>query len=382
MTFTIKKLLKMIGILIGGLIISLILVGVLFVNFSPEFGAKATEEQKTIYSSSSNYKNGVFENLGGVTMNLGFSDYSKMIRKYFSAQPNSIPDWPLPLEKIDSLEIVEYNFESPKITWFGHSTVLLQINQKNILIDPMFGPVPAPHPKLGNPRFNLELPIEIEKLPKIDAVIFSHDHYDHLDYGSILKLKGKVGKYFTPLGVGNHLKEWGVDESLITELDWWDEVKFSDLQLICTPAQHFSGRGLSDRGATLWSSWVVKSEEASIFFSGDSGYGDHFTEIGEKYGPFDFAMLECGQYNELWKEIHMMPEETAQASLDLKAKLMMPIHWGSFKLALHPWDDPIVRVTKMAEELGVAVSTPKIGEQVIIKDSVEYPNSKWWIEND
>jgi L-ascorbate metabolism protein UlaG (beta-lactamase superfamily) len=242
----------------------------------------------------------------------------------------------------------------------------------------MFGDVPAPHPWLGKHRFSKSLPIEIEKLPQIDAVILSHDHYDHLDYGSITKLKSKVNQFFTPLGVGSHLTEWGIDSSKVKELDWWDEVQYGDFTFACTPAQHFSGRRMGDRGATLWASWVIKTAENSIFFSGDSGYNAHFKEIGEKYGPFDFAMIECGQYNEQWKQIHMMPEQTVLAGIDLKAKLIMPIHWAAFKLAFHTWTDPIERVTKKAKEMNMPIATPMIGEPILIDKQNQFPHSDWW----
>ena len=162
-------------------------------------------------------------------------------------------------------------------------------------------------------------------------------------------------------------------------MDWWDETLFEGVSLKCTPAQHFSGRGLTDRGKTLWSSWVVQMDSTNIFFSGDSGYGSHFKEIGNTYGPFDFAMMECGQYNELWKEIHMMPEETAQAGIDVKAKMIMPIHWGAFKLAMHSWTDPVIRVTKKAKELNMPISTPRIGEFIYL-DSPGEDHENWWNE--
>jgi L-ascorbate metabolism protein UlaG (beta-lactamase superfamily) len=244
----------------------------------------------------------------------------------------------------------------------------------------MFGKVPAPHPTLGNNRFSKELPIEVEKLPLIDAVLISHDHYDHLDYGSIKKLKEKVKMFYTPLGVGAHLHEWGIEKERIVELDWWQETTFDSLIFRCTPAQHFSGRGLNDRANTLWSSWIIQSEHDNIFFSGDSGYGPHFKEIGDKYGPFDFAMMECGQYNELWPEIHMFPEETAQAGIDVQAKLIMPIHWGAFKLGMHPWTEPVERISKKADELGIEMIIPKIGEPIEFYNSSGI-KSTWWQSN-
>jgi L-ascorbate metabolism protein UlaG (beta-lactamase superfamily) len=247
-----------------------------------------------------------------------------------------------------------------------------------LLLDPMFGRSPSPFPIFGPKRYSVKLPIEIEELPTIDAVIFSHDHYDHLDYGSIRKLKAKVKQFIVPLGVAGHLVRWGVDPKIIQEHDWWDEFTFRGLTLASTPARHFSGRGLGGRDTSLWCSWVILSEDTRIFFSGDSGYGPHFKEIGSKYGPFDLTLMECGQYNERWAGIHMMPEETVQAHLDVQGKLMIPIHWGAFTLALHSWSDPVERAVKAAKQLGSAIATPRIGETVSI-GAAEYPNSTWWV---
>ena len=373
-----KSILKRMLITIISLLVTLFVLVALFVNLSPEFGGTIPDNQRERFSKSPNYKNGVFENLGGVKMNMGFSDYIKGMRGFFASQSNTRPTGNLPTIKVDSLELANYS-GAARLIWFGHSAFLFQKNGKNILIDPMFGPVPAPHPLLGGKRFSEHLPIEIEQLPQIDMVLLSHDHYDHLDYKSILKLKDKVKMFFTPLGVGSHLREWGINDNRITEMDWWDETIFEGVSLKCTPAQHFSGRGLTDRGKTLWSSWVVQMYSSNIFFSGDSGYGSHFKEIGNTYGPFDFAMMECGQYNELWKEIHMMPEETAQAGIDVKAKMIMPIHWGAFKLAMHSWTDPVIRVTKKAKELNMPISTPRIGEFIYL-DSPGEDHENWWNE--
>ena len=212
----------MIGIIIGSLLLVIVLVGVLFVNLSPEFGGSATKEQKAVFEKSNNYKDGKFINLGNVKMNMGFGDMVSTLFKFFSPLPNTKPEGNLPVEKIDYLSIAEYNGPT-RLFWFGHSTFLVQINNKNILIDPMFGEVPAPNPMLGSKRFSKELPIEIEQLPQIDAVIISHDHFDHLDYGSIIELKDKVKMFYTPLGVGVHLQKWGIEKERIVELDWWQE---------------------------------------------------------------------------------------------------------------------------------------------------------------
>lgn len=366
------------AIFIGGVILFLIVGVMFFVNLSPQFGGSATEAQKVIYAQSEQYKNGVFSNIGGVKMSMGFNDYVKSLVGFFRPQPKSKPKGSITVQKADSLSIAQYSGNT-RLIWFGHSTFLLQINGKSILLDPMFGEVPAPSPLLGSKRFSKNLPIEVEKLPKIDAVILSHDHYDHLDYGTILKLKDKVAVFYTPLGVGVHLSEWGIDPARIKELDWWEEATFKELTFACTPAQHFSGRGLTDGGKTLWSSWVIKSDAESIFFSGDSGYGPHFKEIGKKYGPFDFAMMECGQYNILWQEIHMLPEETAQAGVDIKARTIMPIHWGAFKLAMHAWSEPVERLSIKAAELNMPVVSPRIGQPIVL-GQVPIAAEEWWNE--
>ncbi|CAM1343378.1 MBL fold metallo-hydrolase [Tenacibaculum amylolyticum] len=371
----IKKMLLTVGILIGIIIV----IGILFVNLSPQFGAKTSKEQQKIYAKSAHYKNGQFVNIGGIKSDMSFSDMLKAIGGMFKRIPNARPTPPITVEKVDSTEIANYK-GATRFIWFGHSAFLLQIGHKNLLIDPMFSDVPAPHPLLGSKRFSNELPIEIEKIPVIDAVLISHDHYDHLDYESIRKLKHKVNTFFTPLGLGAHLQQWGVSKDKIIELDWWQETTFEGLTFVSTPAQHFSGRGLSDRDKTLWCSWIIQSPNEKIFFSGDSGYAQHFKEIGEKYGPFDFAMMECGQYNELWPEVHMFPEQTAQAAIDVKAKKAMPIHWGAFKLAQHSWTDPVQRVMQKAKELNLTLVIPEIGKPTTINETVS-TTQNWWNRN-
>ncbi len=357
----------------------LIIAYFLFVNFYPSFGGDISKEQKLEFAKSDNYRNGQFVNKKDVPKDLSFSETLSLAGKFFFTKvKNGSPAKDISVQKIDSVNIANYK-NNTRLIWFGHSSFLLQIEGKNILIDPMFGKVAAPHDLLGSKRFNSEMPIVIEELPKIDAVLLSHDHYDHLDYSSITKLKDKVELFYTPLGVGSHLEAWGIEREHIIELDWWEDKVFKDLQFVCTPAQHFSGRKFNNRQSTLWSSWVIKSKTETLFFSGDSGYASHFKEIGDAYGPFNFAMLECGQYNKMWADIHMFPEETAQAGIDLKADLVMPIHWGAFKLALHDWTEPVNRFKTKATELQLNFITPEIGEEIIL-DTEEYNNSDWWKE--
>lgn len=373
----IKKTLKIIALSLLSLIAILVVGTVLFLNLSPEFGGSHSDEDKGRYAQSGHYEDGQFENLQTINMDMSFSKGIGIMYKMLQGIPNSEPSFEIPVQSLDSLELTEYA-DTARLIWFGHSAFLLQIDGKNVLIDPMFGDVPAPHPFLGNGRYNSELPIAVEKLPMIDLMIISHDHYDHLDYGSFQKLKDKTKAFFVPLGVGAHFKSWGIDATLIHELNWWDEMVYEDLKLIFAPSQHFSGRGLSDRSSTLWGSWIIQGQGDNIYFSGDGGYGPHFKEIGEKYGPFDFAMMECGQYNDQWKDIHMIPEETAQAAVDVKARVMMPIHWGSFTLAMHTWTDPVIRVTAKANELKMPIIVPIIGEKLDLHAIDQYETKDWW----
>lgn len=373
----ILKLLKKMMIGIFGIIFLLVIVGAIFVNTSPQFGGKPNHESLAKMELSPNYNgNGTFKNIELTLASTGMK--LSTIPKFFTNGDNKVPDSELPQKKLTK-SYFDNKPQQPRVTWFGHSTLFIEMEGMNIFIDPMLSEVPAPHPLLGNPRFNKELPISIENLPEIDLVLISHDHYDHLDYKSIQQLKNKVAMFYVPLGIKAHLTEWGISATKIIEFDWWENKTLNGIEFVSTPARHFSGRGFK-RNNTLWTSWVIKSKRNSIFFSGDSGYGKHFKEIGEKYGPFDFAMMECGQYNEQWAHIHMTPEETIQASVDVEAKTMMPIHWGAFKLALHEWTDPIERSFKKAKELNVKMTTPIIGEAIILNGE-DLPKNKWWRKN-
>ncbi|WP_237706955.1 MBL fold metallo-hydrolase [Ochrovirga pacifica] len=373
-------MLKKMMLTIAAIVVTILIAYILFTNYYPSFGGELSKDAINRYQKSEQFFEGKFFNTNkSVPKKLSLKENIQLMYTYFTTKvPNGRPDKGL---KVESITSPFWNLQSTEaqMVWFGHSSFLLQIQDKTLLLDPMFGKVPAPHPWLGDSRFQEELPLALENLPEIDVVLFSHDHYDHLDYETILKIKDKTNRFVVPLGVGIHLQAWGVASQKITELDWWQHTTEENLKLICTPAQHFSGRKLNTSQTTLWSSWVIKSEKENIYFSGDSGYASHFKEIGNKYGPFDLALMECGQYNEMWADIHMMPEETAQAGVDVQAKKIMPIHWGSFKLALHDWKDPIIRVTAKAKELKLPVITPQVGH--IIKVKGAKPSSENWWEN-
>jgi L-ascorbate metabolism protein UlaG (beta-lactamase superfamily) len=257
----------------------------------------------------------------------------------------------------------------------GHSTVLLKLNNEFWLTDPVFSERASPVQWAGPARFH-QAPIGIEELPPIKGVILSHNHYDHLDYAAVLKLAAKTEYFITPLGVGDTLVKWGIPAEKVRQLDWWQSTVAGSLSLTATPAQHFSGRTPFDGNETLWASWVIDSGDYRVFFSGDSGYFKGFKEIGDQYGPFDLTLMETGAYDPMWPDVHMQPEETMQAHIDLRGKLMLPIHNGTFDLALHSWQDPFERITELAAQRGQTLATPAIGEALSL--AVPGVTNPWW----
>jgi L-ascorbate metabolism protein UlaG (beta-lactamase superfamily) len=321
---------------------------------------------------SPNYKKEGFENLSETLMMLHGTSYYDLIKKSLNKNPNVKPPFKLPSVKTD-LKNIETT--KPVIVWFGHSSYLIRIDNKNILVDPVFSGNASPFSFMVK-AFEGSDVYTTEDLPEIDVLILTHDHYDHLDYKTIKKLNKKNKVIYCSLGLASHLTYWGFSENIITEMDWWQTNKLTaDMTLTAMPARHFSGRGFK-RFKTLWSSFILKTASYNLYLGGDSGYDKHFKEIGEKYGPFDIVILESGQYNTAWPLIHMMPEQTVQAALDLKAKVLLPVHWGKFSLALHPWNEPIQRVLKEAASADLKITTPMIGEPVIL-DEV-YPDKNWW----
>lgn len=341
-------------------------------KFNAAFGAKLTAAQKEKYKNSPHYHNGKFANLVPLYTIYQAPDF---VDDSIHPRAERFPNFEIPCIKINPQDLAKKP-ERARITWFGHSTILLEIDGKNILIDPMFSPVPSPIQFIGYKRFSKGLPLTISELPEIDAVLLTHDHYDHLDYKSIKEIKSKVKRFYTPLALSVHLIAWGVEPEKIQELDWFETTKFDSLHFTLTPSHHYSGRSLSDRFSTLWGGWVIKGEKENIYLSGDGGYGLHFRKIGELYGPFDFAMIECGQYCSYWKQNHLYPEQTAQVALDVKAKLIMPIHWGAFALAMHRWAAPVERLLKKTEILDIQVVVPMIGESITLGS--EMPKVMWW----
>jgi L-ascorbate metabolism protein UlaG (beta-lactamase superfamily) len=268
-----------------------------------------------------------------------------------------------------------------RVTWIGHSTMLLEIEGIRVLVDPVWDQRASPLTWLGPRRF-FEAPLSLDDLPALDVVLISHDHYDHLGKHTIRKLArlqaAKKARWVTSAGVGGRLRGFGVEAERITELDWTDSAWVGDLTITALPTRHFSGRGLGDRFETLWSSFVLKGKRHNLYFGADSGLWEGFREIGEEYGPFDLTMLEVGAYNELWKSIHMGPDGAAEAFAAMGgAGLLMPIHWGLFELAPHGWSQPMARITELADQRGMKLWCPEPGVPTEVIVNEEY-RSDWW----
>lgn len=262
-----------------------------------------------------------------------------------------------------------------RATWLGHSTLLLEIDGHRVLTDPVWGDRASPVPIVGPKRFQ-PVPVELAELPPVDAVLISHDHYDHLDYPTIRALVGSDVPFVTSLGVGAHLEAWGIAPQRIIELDWWESTRVGGLTVTATPSQHFSGRGMGGRNATLWSSLVVQGSRHACFFSGDTGLTTEYETIAARLGPFDLVMLEVGAFHPAWGDIHLGPEHALEACSLLSAKRFLPIHWGTFNLALHAWDEPAETLLARASSYQIDLLMPRIGEAL---EPARYDGSTpWW----
>jgi L-ascorbate metabolism protein UlaG (beta-lactamase superfamily) len=362
-------------------ILALLVIGTVWFTRQPQFGKQPSGARLERIKKSPNYKqymrkgDGAFQNESFTPDLTEGSSYLKVITKFFFGKSKyNTPGATIPSQKTDLLHL---NPDENVLVWFGHSSYFMQIDGKRFLVDPVFSGSASPI-HFTTPSFKGTDVYKVEDLPEIDYLLLSHDHYDHLDYETILKLKPKVKKIITGLGTGEHFEYWGYDPQLIHENDWNETIDLGNgFKVTATPARHFSGRQFS-RNKALWVSMVVQTPTLKIFVGGDSGYDKHFKKIGEEYGPFDLALLECGQYNEAWKYIHMMPEETVTAAKELNARHLMPVHWAKFSLALHDWNEPILRAAAEARKQHMPLVTPVIGQKVDLKAPGIFP--EWWKE--
>lgn len=349
---------------------------VFFYLKQPQFVQLPENIQFNQVAQSSEYQNGTFENQVPTPVMTRSSDKSQVASVFeflFSKTENAVPAQPLPSMKTDLLHL---NRHENAIVWMGHSTYFLQIDGKRFLIDPVFSENASPVPAT-NVAFKGSNIYTAADIPEIDYLLISHDHWDHLDYPTVMALKDKVNNIVTPLGVGSYFRQWGFDAKKIHEGDWNSQINGDNgLEIHILPARHFSGRLLT-RNKTLWGSFALITPHQRVYLGGDSGYGPHFKVIGQKFGPFDIAILECGQYNQDWRYIHMMPEETAQAAADLNAKALLPAHNSKFKLSRHAWYDPLDRVSKASEGKAYRLLTPMIGEK-IESDNPNQSFKSWW----
>ena len=353
-------------------IIVALVLGVFLFMQTAVFGKDPSGKRLERIKQSTHYREGAFQNLHPTEVMLKEASMVRMIRDFFNKPKTTEPDEPLPSVQTN-LKTLDDN--QPSIVWFGHSSYLIKSKGKNILVDPVFSGNASPVSFFAK-AFEGANGYGADDMPPIDVLIITHDHYDHLDYKTILALQPKIKKIYTSLGVGADLEHWGVPLDKIVEMDWNQHQRVSDsVEITAVPARHFSGRGFT-RAKTLWSAFVLSIDGYKIFIGGDSGYDTHFKALGEQHGPFDIAMLEAGQYGVNWPNIHMMPEETILAAKDLNAKVLMPVHWAKFALALHNWDEPISRVVEEAHRQNVKLTTPLIGE-VVVLDSI-YPATEWW----
>lgn len=336
-----------------------------FLYLYPGIGHTPTKADMARYGAvTDRVIDGVFTNLRDIHTNMLEQTAPSDRRK---------PTDAIPVEKIASVE----NAESGQLNvyWLGHSSSLVQLGDKNILIDPVLTEFASPVGFAGVKRFS-DIAISPEELPTIDILLLSHDHYDHLDYRTIMKIKDSVGMFVVPLGVETYLSGWGIPGEKITVMSWWDEVLIDGVAVTATPCQHFSGRNPIKRNTSWWCGYVFSDAHHTLYYSGDGGYSDGFKEIGKTF-DIDLALMECGQYDRAWRNSHMFPEETGRAAKEVGAKWMIPVHYGAFCLCNHAWDDSIKRIMAVKDELSLHIATPIIGQKLVY-DAIDTYNEAWW----
>jgi L-ascorbate metabolism protein UlaG (beta-lactamase superfamily) len=335
-----------------------------------QMGAKATGERAARMRRSPRFADGKFHNSVPSTQ-LAVASMPRILAATLTDRDRRRPHLPIPVVTPPAAP----SGEGLHVTWFGHSSAMIEIEGRRVLVDPVWSDRCSPS-RLTGPKRLHEPPIPLRELPSIDAILISHDHYDHLDMETIRNLVDlQAAPFLVPLGVGAHLERWGVPATRLIELDWTDRVTVAGIEFICTPARHFSGRGFS-RDETLWSSWVISGPTRKAFYSGDTGYFPGFADIGAEHGPFDVTLVQIGAYGDAWPDIHMRPEDGVATHLDVRGGVMVPVHWGTFNLALHDWAEPADRVWAEAKARDVTLAVPRPGERIDVDNPP--PVDGWW----
>ncbi|NYH46138.1 L-ascorbate metabolism protein UlaG (beta-lactamase superfamily) [Micromonospora jinlongensis] len=322
---------------------------------------------------SPQFREGTFHNQAGIRTMVA-EPGRNLLRELIFGKQKRRPTAPVPLLRSSAQHDVD-TADELNIVWYGHASTLIEIEGRRVLLDPVWSERCSPSGLVG-PRRLHEPPVRLDELPPLDAILISHDHYDHLDMPTVRALlAGQSAPFLVPLGVGAHLDRWGVPAERIIELDWSESHRVAGLEITATAAQHFSGRGLR-RDGTLWSSWVVAGTRRKVFYTGDSGYFDGYAAIGAEHGPFDVTLMQIGAYDRAWPTIHMFPEEAVDAHLDLRGGLFVPVHWATFNLALHDWSEPVDRLWAEAKARDVRLAVPRPGERVVVDEPPAVDG--WW----
>jgi L-ascorbate metabolism protein UlaG (beta-lactamase superfamily) len=355
-------------------IVFLVTIAVCLFFSQAKFGKLPSGSRLERIRQSPNFRHGAFQNKSNTPDLTEGATYLSVSKEYFFGNRKRVK----PADKIPSVKTDLKNLDITKdvLVWFGHSSYYLQVDGKRILVDPVLSGSASPLP-YSVKAFNGSDIYTAEDIPLIDFLFISHDHWDHFDYKTLLKLKPHIKEVICGLGTGEHLEHWGFSAASIIEKDWDEEIILGEgFKVNTVSARHFSGRGLK-RNQALWMSYVLQTPTMKIFIGGDSGYDTHFTEIGKSFGPFDLAILENGQYDKSWKHIHLMPEEVVKAARELNAKTLLPVHSAKFSISNHSWDEPLTRISALSEASGTRLITPRIGEQVNLKDATQL-FTEWW----
>lgn len=351
-------------ILIGSLVLLAVALVLALASTSwlATFGAKPAGVRLDRMGKSPHFADGKFQNMVP-TNKLVPGTFWSMVRHQLFGDEQRVPDRVIPVVTRGAADYAAPPASGLRATWIGHATTLVEIDGRRVLTDPIWSDRCSPSRRFGPKRFHPP-PIALEALPPIDAVVISHDHYDHLDMATVKALAARGARFAVPLGIGAHLEAWGVPAAQVSELDWYESVSVGDLRLTATPARHYSGRNPLRSDVTLWASWVVKGPHHAFFFSGDSGYFDEFKQVGARLGPFDLALVKIGACDATWQEIHMSPEEAVRTAADVRSQLLLPVHWGTFNLGFHAWNEPADQVVAAAKAAGAALVVPRPGALV------------------